>query len=385
MYRIFGIVSVLQRAICACLALLACGAASGQFVDNFDGPGIEGWSFMAGDGTATMDFRHGKGYGEVRVDSTRDRRNIWWALIKRSISREIDVAKLARPGYELRMEARIRVSNPPKRVNLCTNTQRTTDFDTNLMEFDIPDTNWHTIYMTTHGFDVRPGDTVNVQMALMDWGIGKYGVDIDYYKADVVEAAHAGPDSPLAVPYRPPVPPLSTFKEKARAVASGTIDLQYPEVNFDRWSIGKARVMSVNGTQWAILRWDLSAYKGREAVAAGILELPTHSVAATPSDLEEFGLVRVCEILAGDPKWDPRTVTLESLRAGRLLDEVVNTQMIIDVHAGQGPDGRTLATISRPVLQRLLEGKTLGIAIKPLGSVNANFAREGATLHFNLK
>ncbi len=366
-------------------ALTLSALASAQFVDNFDGPGIQGWTDMAGAGAATMDFRQGSGYGEVRVDSSHDRRNIWWALIKRNISGEIDVAKLAQAGYELRMEARIRVSSPPKRVNLCTNTQRTTDFDTNLMEFDIPDTNWHTIYMTTHGYDVRPGDTVNVQMALMDWGIGKYGVDIDYYKADVVKAADAGPDSPLAVPYRPPIPPLNAFTEKVRAVATGTVDLQYPEVNFDGWSVAKTPVMSISGTQWAILRWDFSAYKGREAASAGILELPAYSVATTPSDLEEFGLVRVCEILAGDPKWDPRTVTLDSLRAGKPLDEVVNTQMIIDIHVATGPDGRTLATISRPVLQRLLDGKTLGIAIKPLGAINANFAREGAILHFNLQ
>jgi hypothetical protein len=32
-----------------------------------------------------------------------------------------------------------------------------------------------------------------------------------------------------------------------------------------------------------------------------------------------------------------------------------------------------LFTISQPVLQRLIDGKTKGIVIKPLGAVNASF------------
>jgi hypothetical protein len=45
--------------------------------------------------------------------------------------------------------------------------------------------------------------------------------------------------------------------------------------------------------------------------------------------------------------------------------------MIIDWPIAERDGGKTYFTISRPVLQRLIDGKTLGIAIKPLGAINA--------------
>jgi hypothetical protein len=66
--------------------------------------------------------------------------------------------------------------------------------------------------------------------------------------------------------------------------------------------------------------------------------------------------------------------------------------MIIDDRVAPERGGRTYSTISRPVLQRLLEGKTLGLAIKPLGPIDATFyaskaagGRHAPTLHFNLR
>ncbi len=50
---------------------------------------------------------------------------------------------------------------------------------------------------------------------------------------------------------------------------------------------------------------------------------------------------------------------------------MINTQMIIDDSITWNKDGKVLFTISQPVLQRLIEGKTKGLAIKPLGAVNA--------------
>ncbi len=35
--------------------------------------------------------------------------------------------------------------------------------------------------------------------------------------------------------------------------------------------------------------------------------------------------------------------------------------------------GKTFATISNPIPQRMIDGKTLGLAIKPLGAVQASF------------
>jgi hypothetical protein len=46
------------------------------------------------------------------------------------------------------------------------------------MEFDLPDTDWHTVSLTTHGFQAT-GDTVIAHLALMDWGLENYRVDLD--------------------------------------------------------------------------------------------------------------------------------------------------------------------------------------------------------------
>ena len=66
--------------------------------------------------------------------------------------------------------------------------------------------------------------------------------------------------------------------------------------------------------------------------------------------------------------------------------------MIIDWPVTAGDGGKTYLTIPIPVLQRLIDGKTLGIALTPLGSIDASFyAREdrggaaAAGLLFNLK
>src|SRR5574341_1510476 len=183
-------------------SFLFVGQASAQFLDHFNGTSIafdrdaiKGWTFYTGDGAATMDFRQRDGYASILVDATKDQRNIWWALIRRCVSKDFDLSRLAKSNYEFRIEARIRTSHAPRRVNLHLNTQRTTDFHSHLMEFDIPDTmNWHTISMTTQDFDAKPGDRVYGQLALMDWGLEKYRVDLDYFKVDIVNVDSAGPD-----------------------------------------------------------------------------------------------------------------------------------------------------------------------------------------------
>src|SRR5687767_12909618 len=227
------------------LGLMPVGAPA-QFLDDFAGPslptdpdGVRGWSFFTGDGQATMDFRQGgDGYASAFVDATRDKRGIWWALVKHKVSDRMDLGRLAQPGHELRIEARIRVSHAPRRVNLHLNTQRTTDFHSHLMEFDIPDADtWHTISMTTRGFPAVPGDTVFGQLALIDWGLEKYAVDVDYFKVDVVDVRRAGPDQGAQVPYHPPVPDPSTFRQTARVAEDAMIDLENPEANLNDWTV----------------------------------------------------------------------------------------------------------------------------------------------------
>jgi hypothetical protein len=376
---IMGILSVL-------FSPLLCGYGLAQFLENFNGAsvqidpeGITGWHFQPGDGTATMDFRQGgKGHASIFVDATHDKRGIWWALIERKVSDNMDLSLLQQPGNALRIEARIRVSHAPRRVNLQVLTQRTTDDDSHLMEYDIPDTeNWHTISMTTHDLDAKPGDTIIAHLALMDWGLEKYRVDLDYIKVDIVNVAAAGPDSGAAVPYHPPIPDPKIFAQEIPVAQDGMIDLENTDVNLNNWYVQdgarKINLMTVGGNQYVILPWDLSAFAGKQVADHGLLELTTYSLQRSSDDLKDFGIVRVVEILGGDPNWDQKTVTTESLCQGRPLTRVLNTQMIIDWPVTEGDGGKTYLTISKPVLQRMVDGKTLGIAVKPLGSINAAF------------
>jgi hypothetical protein len=388
--------------ICSFVLLFA-SPLQGQFLDDFragdlhrDPRGLHGWSYFTGDGNATMDFRQGSGYASIIVDATRDRQGIWWALIKHWVSPDMDLGLLRLPHRALRIEARIRVSDAPKRVNLHLNTQRTTDFHTHLMEFDIPDTViWHTISMTTRGFDAVPGDTVYGQLALMDWGLGLYRVDLQYVKVDIVNADSVGPDQGEQVPYHPPIPDPSSFALHVPVAADAMIDRKYPDIRLANWSSVEqgdtVRVLSSNATQFSILRWNLRPYTGQKAAGAGLLELTTYSLQRSPDYKKDFGMVRLCEILGGDPTWNQDSVTFASFVQGKALDEAINSQMIIDVEVNSNRGGKTLFTVSRPVLQRLLDGKTSGLAIKPLGAVNAAFyagqgegGTEGPLLHFTL-
>ncbi len=378
--------------------------ASAQFLDNFDGvslardpSGARGWTFYTGDGSAVMDFSlSGKGYATIGVDATSDKRGIWWALIRRRVSEDMDLALLGKPEYALRIEARIKVSHAPRRVNLHLNTQRTTDFHTHLIEFDIPDTsNWHTISMTTHQFDAVPGDSVYGQLALMDWGLGKYRVDLDYFKVDLVNVDTIGPDQGVQVPYHPPIPNMRTFAHHVPVVQDAIIDREYPDLNFNNWSrpdeMGRTILLTVSGTQFVILRWDLSAFAGKKVIGSGVLELTTYALQRSPEYVKDFGMARITEIIGGDPEWNQNEVTYDRLCRRQPLTSVFNEQMIIDVDVTDGRGRATLATISNPALQRLIDGKTLGLAIRPLGAVSASFyalenqsGRFSAKLHLNL-
>jgi hypothetical protein len=379
------------------------GHLEAQFLDNFDSTAIKldpsannGWTYFSGDGSATMDFKAGNGYASILVDATKDQRNIWWALIRRCVSANFDLNLLSKPNYEFRIEARIRVSHAPRRVNLHLNTQRTTDFHSHLMEFDIPDTvNWYPISMTTHHFDARPGDRVYGQLALMDWGVDKYRVDMDYFKVDIVNIDTIGPAKGIQVPYHPPIPDVKIFNHHRDVAQDGIIDLQYPDINFNDWCAlengARVDLLAVSGSQIVILRWDFSTFAGKQVIGSGLLELTTFSIQRSFTKNKDFGMVRVTEILGGDPDWDQKAVTFVTFCKGQSLNQVLNSQMIIDIDVNEKHDGTNFITISNPVLQRLVDGKTLGIAIRPLGAVNASFyameyqsGKFCAKLHFNV-
>jgi hypothetical protein len=327
------------------------------------------------------------------VDATADRYNVWWTLIKRDISDSIDLAKLKDPAYELRIEARVRTSHAPRRVNFMINTQRTVDFHEHLREYDLADTSeWHTISMTTKDLDAGPGDKVFVQLGVTDYGLEKYHVDLDYFRADVVRRDAAEPDVGEPLVYHPPIPELQTFAQHLPVTHDSIVHTEFPTVNFNDWhardASGAASVLTVTSNQWAILRWDFSQTTAKKAAGAGILELTTFShaqggnyVRSFGQDLGiEFGKVRVIEILGGDQRWDQTTVTYDTLLHGEKPTETFNAQMISDVEVAETPGGKTFVTLSRPVMQRLLDGTTKGLLIRPLGAVSSSFyAREDAT------
>ncbi len=365
------------------LLLLPSPRLDAQFIDRFDSlsidrRGVDGWTYFSGDGSATISFAQaGKGFASIDVDARNDTLGIWWGLIRRRVSAQMNLGLLTEPRRAFRIEARIKVSHAPRRLNLHLNTQRTTDFHSHLMEFDIPDTaGWHTISMTTRGFDARPGDSVYGQLALMDWGLERYRVLLDYLRVDIVKTDSAGPDKGVQVPYHPPVPSPSSFDLHEPVSHDAIIDRDCAESNFNLWSApgGDERtiLLTVGGSQWVILRWDLARFAGGKVVGSGLLELTTYDLQRLPERGKDFGMVRVAEISGGEPA-------------------VVNGQMIIDIDIAPRRGGSTLATISQPVLQRMIDGTTGGLALKPLGAVQASFyalenrrAEFCAKLHFTL-
>lgn len=387
-----------------CVALAATTHSHAQFTDHFDGNEIRGWFVMAGDGQAKMEFVQHNGFATMHIDATKDKYNVYWTLIKRDVTSFLDLNKLKDPAYQLRVEARVRVHSAPRRLNFMVNTQRTTNYHEDLMEYDIPDTvNWHVISMTTKRFDAVPGDTVYVQLAATDFGTGRYQVDIDYYRADIVNVHEAGPDKGVLVPYHPPVPDISTFVNHLDVTHDALINSDFPGVNFGNWHVkdfkSEKRILTVSANQWAILRWDFSNFKNTMAEGSALLELTTQSFANGGEYIQafggefgmEFGKVRVFEIPGGDSEWDQYQVTYESFLQGKMLSEVVNEQMVFDTEIDEAPGSRNLITISQPVLQRLLNGTTRGLLIRPLGAVDASFydsenlTGSGPKLHFNVK
>ncbi len=156
------------------------------------------------------------------------------------------------------------------------------------------------------------------------------------------------------------------------------VSLAYPTMNFCTWGVTDGRpplsVLTVSPTQYVILRWDFHAYAGRQVVAPGILEMSVHSFHRLSSyPLEEFGRIRVAEIIGGTRIWQRETITWAGFSGGGSEDEVFNPQMIVDEDLGNVKDGKHRITISRPVLQRLIDDYSFGLALRPLGPVIASY------------
>ncbi len=379
--------SCIQKTLLLALLIFSfTGTCQAQLFDEFDKETIEGWFNLTGDGNATMDFtQEAGGFARISVDATQDHTNVWWAILKRDATQFLDLEKLKDPAYELRVEARVRLSDAPRRINFMLNTQRTTNYHEHLREYDIADTDaWHTISFTTQNFDAVPGDSVFVQFCVTDWGPDKYHVDLDYYHAEVVRVDQAKPDLGEPLPYHPPAAPIESFTNHLSVAHDSVIHSDFPDVNFNNWQVqeenGPANILTVHAKQWAVLRWDFSQYKKTKADGPGLLEITTHSTPKGGKYIEfygedlgvEFGKVRIIEIFEGDPAWDQKTITYNSLLQGSDYADVFNTQMIFDVELSEERGGKSFITLSRPVMQRLLDGTTKGLLIRPLGAISAS-------------
>jgi hypothetical protein len=368
-----------------------------DFVDDFN-KSVAGWQTLTGDGEAQLKFVAMDGFARMQVDASKDQHNIYWTIIKRDVAQDLDMEKLKSPDYELRVEARVRPSHAPRRVNFMINTQRTTDYHEHLREYDLDQTtDWQVISMTTRNLDAVPGDQLNVQLSVTDWGPGEYYLDVDYYRAEVVPVKNAKADVGEPLVYHPPIPVLKSFTQHLKVQQDTSINSAFPLVNFNNWTSNNARVFTVSAGQYPVLRWDLQSFQGQKATAAGVLELTTESVqkggnyiAALGEDFGiEFDKVRVFEILGGDKNWQQDTVTYASFTQGKDLQSTINGQMIFDTEVAQA-NGKTLVTIPRPVLQRLLDGTTHGLLLQPLGALEVSFydsehgdGSQAATLHFS--
>jgi hypothetical protein len=103
-------------------------------------------------------------------------------------------------------------------------------------------------------------------------------------------------------------------------------------------------------------------------------------------------MVRITEILDGYESWEQEKVTYRSFCMDLPFKRVFNQQMVIDYPVAEQRGQKSLFTISEPVLQRLLDGTTKGLAIRPLGAVVASFysmenkdGKYAPVLHFNVE
>ena len=375
--------------------------AAADFVEDFHGKALAtdpsfktGWGTLTGSGEATVSLTQKNHHGFMTVDARADKRNIFWALIKRAVTKDVDMAALVKPGHALRVEMKLRLSDAPRRVHFQINTNRTTDYHANLREFDIADTDWHTIAWTNTGLDVKPGDDVFLTLGMTDLGRAVYTAEIAYVKASVVDAPN---DLGNPLPYRPVL--AARFANNLTVAEDAIIDSAYPWVNLKDWTelstdegtLG-IHVDAISGSQITILKFDLSAFKGKTVDGWGELELTTATAGWAATNLEEFGYIRAVEIKNTAPDFQRATVTWDNFFAGRPLLEVLNGQLFYDVQPALQRDGKTIIALNPAVMQRLVDGTSRGIALYGQGALNLSFASSQApgegsrpTLRFNTK
>ena len=359
---------------------VAFSQAPSGFVEDFSSPILSNWRVVTGSGdliaNSTVTLKQQDGKALFTIDATMDRRNIWWAIMNCEITGGIDRSLLGRHDKAIRIEAKVRMPKP-RRFNMSLNHTSTTDYHDDLAEFDIDDSNWHVVSYTNKEFDAKPSDRVFVQLAVMDAGREVITVEVDYMKVTIIDAATAPPDLGDPLPYRPPLKDHEMFTYALPVTEDAIIDSEYPWVNFSKWhdaSTDSKPLLSISGTQTSIMRWDFSKFAGKKPNGWGLLVITTHNVHYAPSDIEEFGYIRLVEIKDGDPSWTRDKVTFENLLRGKPTTDVIHPQLVMDTPPELKQGAKTIIPVSPTVMKRLLSGKTKGLAIYSQGAVNASFA-----------
>ncbi len=362
-----------------------------QAIDNFNGTISKEWNYFSGDGNAKVDFVSENRIGKFNVDASNDIYNTWWAVIKRDISSDLDLSLLQKDNFELRIEAKIKVSHSPRRINLSVNTQRTTDFHSNLMEYEIPDTSgWHIVSLTTDRFDAIDSDTVYVQLAMMDWGIGVFETQIEYLKVDVVNKKLVGRDVGNLVPYHLKIQNITEYDSHIPCFDAAIISSKFKNENYSSWqnyARGQSdNLLTVSGDQIVILKWN---YELNDSVLVndhGLLELNFESYQKGDFSLEELSQIRLVELNVDNVDWNAKTVTFNKFINGYKEDIITNRQPIYDLDLVSQDGTKKFFTVSKFVLQRLLDGKSNSLALFAIGPIIANIRideNDKPRLHFN--
>ena len=353
--------------------------ARAQFVEDFDGlttdyatNALKNWNTATGDGDISFTQKIDSGFVRLRIDARRDERNIWYAFMQTAVSDFLDLQKLGKKEYGLRIEARVRPSHAPRRINLYLPVLGKTHHHDNLMEFDLPEAGrWHTISMTISDLMAEPDDTILGQVSMMDWGnTDIYTLDVDYVKVEIVELATATPDLGNTIGYRPPLADPASFQHALPVSQEISVDQHFPSLNLYTYTDGEDRVLPVGAGRTILFQWDTSPWKGKEVAGHGQLEFCVKAVSRLKNSPKDFGEVRICEILTAAPDWKDSTVTYDNFTRDSPLARLINEQTIVDTPLHQSEDGKVTVTISKYVLQRLMDGTTRGIAIRPLGLID---------------
>jgi hypothetical protein len=205
-----------------------------QNIPEFRSDNIPEWLSKTGDGEGVFTQNIDNGILTLRLDARNDRRNIWYAFTHRNVAPPLKF-KSGQAPVTLYIEARVKPSHGPRRVNLYLKSLSTGD--EHLREFDLPEAGkWYEISMVAPNFRHEPGKSLLGQVSFMDWGnTGVYELQVDYMKVDIVKPGQKFQEKGPPIPYRPPLADESTFRLERKVKADVSVDTKYASLNLSGW------------------------------------------------------------------------------------------------------------------------------------------------------